>query len=204
MEEVIIIGASGHGKVIADIIIKPGDSIIGFLDDNTELGDMFIGYPILGTIDDYKKYVNYKFVIAIGNNAIREKIAQQLDVNWYTAIHPSAIISSLGVKVGAGTVIMANAVVNSCALVGKHCIINTGAIVEHDNVIGDYVHVAVGAKLAGNVVVEKCSWIGIGAQIIQGKRVKSNAIIGAGAVVVSDVESNTLVMGVPAKAKNEK
>lgn len=200
-ENVVIIGASGHGKVIADIILKSGDNIVGFLDDNPNLGKSFIGYPVLGKVSDASNYQEHKYVIAIGNADIREKIANKLDVNWYTAIHPTAVISGIGVEIGEGTVVMANAVINSDAKIGKHCIINTGAIVEHDNYLGEFVHVAVGTKLAGNVTVGKKTWIGMGTKVIQGKTICEEIMIGAGAVVIEDIQEKGTYIGVPAKKK---
>lgn len=198
-EKVVIIGASGHGKVIADIIQKAGDKVIGFLDDNSNLGKTFIGFSVLGKVSESYKYQEYKFAIAIGNADIRERIANEQHLKWYTAIHPTAEISSIGVEIGEGTVVMANAVINSDAKIGKHCIINTGAIVEHDNVIHDFVHVSVGAKLAGNVTVGRKTWIGIGSQVIQGKTIGEETMIGAGAVVIDDIADNCTAVGCPAK-----
>lgn len=200
-EEVIIIGASGHGKVIADIIQKAGDKVIGFLDDNPDLGKCFIGFPMLGKVSEASKYQEYKFVIAIGNADIRERIANEQNLKWYTAIHPTAQVSGIGVEIGEGTVIMANAVINSDAKIGKHCIINTGAIIEHDNLIHDFVHVSVGAKLAGNVTVGRKTWIGIGSQIIQGKNIGEETMVGAGAVVIEDIQEKGTYIGVPARKK---
>lgn len=203
MKLVIIIGASGHGKVVADIIRKSGDKVYGFLDDNTELNDTFLGFPILGTVDSYAKYRNIaEFVIAIGDAEIRNAISQKIrGVNIYTAIHPMAIISDLDVTIGKGTVIMANAVINSGSRIGEFCIINTGAIVEHDNVIEDYVHVSVGAKLAGTVHVGKFTWIGIGAVVSNNLKICENCVIRAGAVVVEDIIKSGNYQGVPAKIK---
>ena len=198
-EKVVIIGASGHGKVIADIVLKSGDEVVGFLDDNPELQNDFIGFPVLGTVADAPKFNEYKFVIAIGNADIRERIANELNAKWYTAIHPTAVISGIEVEIGAGTVVMANAVINSDAKIGKHCIVNTGAIVEHDNVIEDFAHISVGAKLAGNVTIGRKTWIGIGSQVIQGKTIGAETTIGAGAVVIDDIPNKCTAIGVPAK-----
>lgn len=198
-EKVVIIGASGHGKVIADIILKSGDFAIGFLDDNPNLSNEFIGFPILGKVLDAINYTEYKFVIAIGNADIRERIVQELDVQWYTAIHPTAVISNIEVQIGEGTVVMANSVINSNAKIGKHCIINTAAIVEHDNIIHDFAHISVGAKLAGNVIIGRKTWIGIGSEVIQGKTIGDNTMVGAGAVVINDILDECTVVGCPAK-----
>lgn len=201
-QSVIIIGASGHGKVVADIVIENGDEVLGFLDDNPNLPKKFVGFPILGVINEYKKYSDAKFIVAIGNAAIREKIANKLEnVAWYMAIHPTAVISKLDTVIGEGTVVMANAVVNPGARIGRHCIINTGAIVEHDNRLEDYVHVSVGAKLAGTVSVGKSTWIGIGASVRNNLEICANCMIGAGAIVVKDIKEAGTYVGVPARKR---
>ena len=198
-KSVVIIGASGHGKVIADIVLKSGDKVIGFLDDGIEKGKLIVGFEVLGKISDYKNYSDCEFVIAIGNPYIREKIADVLPVEWYTAIHPNAVISSLDVEIGEGTVVMANAVINSSAKIGRHCIINTGAIVEHDNILSDYVHLSPNVALAGMVSVGKSTHIGTGACTKQVVNIASNCIIGAGSVIVRDISESGTYIGVPAR-----
>ncbi len=205
MKSVIIIGASGHGKVIADIVLKSGDRIIGFLDDNPLLEGTFIGFPLLGTVEKYKSYSkDAEFIIAIGNASIREKIAKKLNgVKWYTAIHPTAVISKIDVTIDEGTVVTANAVINSGSKIGKHCIINSSAVVEHDNWIEDYVHVSVGAKLAGTVHVGKSTWIGVGASVSNNVEICAECMIGAGAVVVKDVNEAGTYVGLPVKKRTD-
>ena len=199
-KSVVIIGASGHGKVIADIIVNSGDRVLGFLDDANDIqGNKIIGFPVLGKIADYDNYRDCEFVIAIGNPYIREKISIELPVKWYTAIHPTAVISSLDVEIGEGTVIMANAVVNPSARIGKHCIINTGAIVEHDNILEDYVHISPNATLAGVVTIGKSTHIGAGSCTKQVINIASDCIIGAGSVIVKDITENGTYVGVPAR-----
>ena len=199
-KSVVIIGASGHGKVIADIIVNSDDKVLGFLDDADNVqGKKIIGFPVLGKIADYDNYRDCEFVIAIGNPYIREKIAIELPVRWYTAIHPTAVISSLDVEIGEGTVIMANAVVNPSAKIGKHCIINTGAIVEHDNILEDYVHLSPNVTLAGIVKVGKSTHIGAGSCTKQVLNIASNCVIGAGSVIVKDITESGTYVGVPAR-----
>lgn len=198
-KSVVIIGASGHGKVIADIIIKSGDKVVGFLDDGVEKGTLVAGIEVLGKTEDYKNFADCEFVIAIGNPYIREKIADVLDVKWHTAIHPTAIISSLDVEIGEGTVVMANAVINSSAKIGKHCIINTAAIVEHDNVLEDYVHISPNATLAGIVTVGKSTHIGAGACTKQVLNIAPDCTIGAGAVIVKDITESGTYVGSPVR-----
>lgn len=199
MKKVVIIGASGHAKVIADIVIKSGDELVGFLDDNTSLPNEIVGYSYLGIIDKYREYSEKCFfVIGIGNNAIRKKIAESVDVNWYTAIHPSAQIA-IDTQLGKGTVVMANAVVNTSAIIGNHCIINTGTIVEHDNRIGDYVHISPNASLCGTVSVGNLTHIGAGVTVKNNISICDNVIVGAGGVVVKDIIENGTYIGVPVK-----
>lgn len=199
MADVIIIGAGGHGKVIADIVLSAGNTLLGFLDDG-RLGQTCLGFPVLGKIEDYVNYPQAEFVIAIGNAAAREKIAGDVTgVTWHTAIHPAAVISKLDVTIGEGTVIMAGAVVNPGAAIGRHCIVNTTAVVEHDNRIGDFVHVSVGAKLAGVVTVGKSTWIGVGAAVKNATTICGDCMIGAGAVVVKDIREPGTYVGVPAR-----
>lgn len=198
MKDVIIIGTGGHAKVIADIVLCAGDNLVGFLTKESEI-DTFVGRPVLGSDVDYQKYADHYFVIAIGNADVRERIAAQMDdVKWYTAVHPSAVISELDTAIGEGSVIMANAVINPCARVGKHCIINTSAVVEHDNVIADFAHISVGAKLAGTVTVGKKTWVGVGATVSNNLSICDNCMIGAGAVVVKDITEAGTYVGVPA------
>lgn len=199
-KNVIIIGASGHGKVIADIILSSGDIVRGFLDDALDLQNKSVaGFSILGVTADYKKFSDCEFVIAIGDPYIREKIATALSVKWYTAVHPSAVISSLGVEIGEGTVVMANAVVNTCAKIGRHCIINTGAIAEHDNVLEDFVHLSPNSTLAGTVKIGKSTHIGVGACVKNNVSIVSDCIIGAGAAVVKDIVESGTYVGVPVR-----
>ena len=179
-ESVIVIGKSGHGKVIADIILSCGDQVIGFLDDAYTENEAILGFPLLGRVEDYVKYPDCKFIIAIGDAKIRERIADMLDAEWYTAVHPSAVVSKLDAELGAGTVVMANAVVNPSAKIGEHCIVNTGAVVEHDSVLGDFVHISPKAVLAGTVTVGKSTHIGVGAAVINNISIASDCIIGGG------------------------
>lgn len=199
-KEIVIIGASGHGKVIADIVASSGNIVKGFLDDDNDIQEKeIIGFPVLGKIADYVNYKECEFVIAIGNPIVRKSIAESLDVKWHTAIHPRAVVSKLDTTIGEGTVIMANAVVNPSAKIGKHCIINTGAIVEHDNVLCDFVHISPNATLAGSVTVGECTHIGAGASTKQVLSITNNCVIGAGASVVKDITESGTYVGVPAR-----
>ena len=201
-KNVVIIGAGGHAKVIADIIVKSGDNIIGFLDDNIEKDTIVIDkYKVIGDLNNRFPMSalnkDYEFVIAIGDNKKRKEIVENTpDMRFYTAKHPSIQIG-LDVKIEEGTVVMANAVINPSAKIGKHCIINTGAIIEHDNIIEDYVHVSPNAALGGTVTVGECTHIGIGAVVKNNINICKNCTVGAGAVVVKDIEEKGKYIGIP-------
>ena len=198
-KNVVIIGAGGHAKVIADIIVKSGDNVVGFLDDNINIDTIIVdSYKVIGTLEYISALNNdYEFVIAIGDNKKRKEIAKET-IKFYTAIHPSAQIG-LDVEIGEGTVVMANAVINSSAKIGKHCIINTGAIIEHDNILEDYVHVSPNAALGGTVTVGECTHIGIGATVKNNINICKNCTIGAGAVIVENLDEQGIYIGIPAK-----
>ena len=199
-KKVIIIGAGGHAKVIADIVLKSNDILVGFLDDHLEKGTHILGYEVLGDSSCAHLYQDCYFIIGIGSNKVRYTLSKQLDVKWYTAIHPKATIA-IDVHIGEGSAVMANAVINTSAHIGKHCIINTGAIIEHDNMISDYVHVSVGAKLAGTVYVGKYTRIGIGAVVSNNLKICENCDIRAGAVVIKNLIKSGNYQGIPAKIK---
>lgn len=198
-KKVIIIGAGGHAKSIANIIQLSGDEVFGFLDDNVNIGTEILDSKVIGKIEDAHKYLEYNFIIGIGNNNIREKIANENnDLFYYTAIHPSAVIAK-DVKIGVGSSIMANSVINVSSTIGNHCIINTGAIIEHDNIIQDYVHISPNASLAGTVKVGKYTHIGIGATVINNVDITKDCIIGASACVIKNIDIPGTYVGVPAR-----
>lgn len=196
-KKVMIIGASGHGKVIADIIHQSGDQVMGFLDDDPTKKEIH-QIPVLGKIEDIQKYKDdFCFIIGIGDNQIRKKIAESNPaLNYYTAIHPTAVIGE-GVRVGNGTVVMANAVINADANIGEHCIINTSAVIEHECVIGGYTHVSPQACLCGNVHVGEECHIGAGTTITNNKNIVNNIIIGAESVVIRDINESGTYAGIP-------
>lgn len=198
MNRLVIIGAGGHGKVLADNALKNGYTDICFVDDRAE--GKCMEFPIVGTSADIPSMNDGKtdFVIGIGKNSVRKKIAQTYDVNWVSLIHPSAQIA-VNVSVGRGTVVMAGAVINACATVGAHCIINTRAVIEHDNVIEDYVHISPNAALGGTVHIGEQTHIGIGATVINNIEICGNCIIGAGAVIVRNIEEAGTYVGVPTR-----
>lgn len=201
-KKLIIIGASGQGKVVADIALKLNKyEEISFLDDN-ENAQECMGIPVIGKSSDMEEYVDKAdFFVAIGNAKIRKKLTEQLEVLGAmipVLIHPNAVIGEW-VTVGKGTVIMAGAVVNPNCAIGKGCIVNTCSSVDHDCCIGDYVHVAVGAHIAGTVSIKDNTFIGAGVAIKNNVSICADCIIGAGAVVVKDIEEAGTYVGVPAR-----
>lgn len=193
MNRLIIIGASGHGKVVADIAVKNGYSDIVFLDDDDTIKTC-AGFPVVGKTSEAVDMSGDK-IVAIGNNKIRERLSK--DIKTVTLIHPSAVISRR-VEIGSGSVIMAGAVINSDANIGKNCIINTGATVDHDCVIGDTTHIAVGAHIAGACNIGQRVWIGAGSTVINNLIICDDAFVGAGAVVVKNLDKPGTYVGIPA------
>ena len=201
MKQIVIIGASGHGKVVADIARNNGYTKILFLDDKENLAECG-GYKVVGKINDFINY-DCDFFVAIGNSSIRQKIQIELEnsnKSIVTLIHPSTTIADT-VEIGNGTVVMAGAVINSSTQIGKGCIINTCSSVDHDNIIGDYVHISVGAHTAGTVVIGNSTWLGIGAVVSNNLTICDNCMIGAGSVVVNNLTESGTYIGVPAKIK---
>ncbi|MNJ45453.1 putative acetyltransferase EpsM [compost metagenome] len=204
MKKLAIIGASGHGKVVADTAECCGWDTIEFFDDAWP-GLVTNGtWPVVGTTADLLARVqDYQGVlVAIGNNDIRQRKLNELKVvgaRLPVLQHPGSVVSRHA-SLGAGTVVFATAVVNAYARIGEGCILNTGSSVDHDCQLGDCVHVCPGARLAGMVKVGDLSWIGIGACVRQVLNIGTRVVVGAGAAVVNDISDNMTVAGVPARA----
>ncbi|MBR3593566.1 MAG: acetyltransferase [Clostridia bacterium] len=198
MRDVIIIGAGGHAKVIADIVIKSGDRLLGFLDDGKS-GTVFEQYSVLGTVEDAEKYKSEaEFIIGIGSAAARKNISERFALKWYTAVHPSATVS-LGAEIGCGSTVMAGAVINADAKIGRHCIINTRASIDHDCRLSDFVHVSPGATLCGTVTVGDNTHIGAGVTVKNNISVCADVTVGCGAAVVKSITSPGTYVGIPAR-----
>jgi sugar O-acyltransferase (sialic acid O-acetyltransferase NeuD family) len=198
---IYILGASGHGRVVADLIESQGFQCSGFYDDAYSLNhEMHNRLVLLNTISSIQNINSSKqYHIAIGLNSIRKKIAEQKDqLNYPVLKHLSAVISK-NTHIKDGTVCMAGSIIQTNVRIGKHCIINTNASVDHDCVLEDFSQVAPGAVICGNVVIGECSYVGAGAVIKQGIQIGKNVMIGAGSVVLKDVPENCMVFGNPAK-----
>lgn len=203
-KKLLILGAGGHGKVVADAAERAGLwQQLAFLDDRYPEKQCHEAWPVFGQIADWEAFKDWELVVAIGHCETRLRISREIDAAGFplaTVVHPSAIVSPY-VKIGAGSVVLARAVLNPGVQVGMATIINTGAIIEHDCFFDDGVHACPGVLLAGNVSVGECTWLGIGSVYKQGVRIDEHVMVGAGAVVVANVEAATTAIGFPARAR---
>lgn len=204
-DTLIIAGAGGHAKVVADIAIHTGYNYIMFLDDNIELLNKTLGFGIVqGSTQDIDQFEGDVFV-AIGNPSNREQLMDYYEYeknrNIVTLIHPNAIVSR-DVTIGSGVVIMPGAVINTSSEISRGSIVNTCSSVDHDCCVDSFSHVAVGAHLCGNVKIGKNCWIGAGTTIINNVKITDDVIVGAGAVVLDDITEPGTYVGVPAKRIN--
>lgn len=181
-------GASGHAKVIIDILKAQGIEVKALIDDNQDL-ESLCGHPVIHSAENCSPTI-----ISIGNNAVRQKIANQLNCDFATAIHPSAIISP-SAQIAEGSVVMQGAIVQADAQIGKHCIINTGATVDHECVIGDYAHISPNATLCGNVHVGEGTQIGAGSVVVPNVKIGKWSLICAGSVVTKDIPDYCIAAG---------
>ena len=208
MSGLLIVGAGGHGKVVADTAQKMGFwEKIAFLDDHYPNIHTVMNWPVIGNTQNSLPLQNEysSLIVAIGSNILRTELICLYRAEGFvipTIIHPGAHVSD-SANIGEGTVIFANAVVNAASVIGTGCIINTAATVDHDCCLNNGVHVSPGAHLAGGVFVGHHTWIGIGACIIQGISLGDSVVVGAGAVVVNNFPDNVTIVGNPAKTLNK-
>ena len=205
MSGIAIIGAGGHGRVVASVLQAANATVAGFIDNGVK-GDL--PFPLLGSDDDIPALIEAEtissFVIGLGNvkggPSVRAKLFEKmigLGLTPAVAIHPIAILSP-GVKLGAGCVVMAGAIINTGTTIGKNSIINTGAIIDHDGDIGEHVHIAPGTTLSGNVTIGDHSLIGVGSTLRQGITIGKNVTLGAGSVAVKNIADGVTAFGNPA------
>ena len=192
-----IIGAGGHSKVIIDIICELGNyNIVGIYDDN-KTGD-FYGIKIIGKIAEINNTTDY-FIIGIGNDKIRKKIAEEFNqLKWATLIHPKTIIAKTA-TIKEGTVVCAGAIIQTEVEIGKHCIINTNCSIDHESIIGNYCSICPSSTICGQVKVGESSFIGANSTVIQTIEIGKECIIGAGTVVIRNIPNNSKAVGNPAK-----
>jgi len=205
MSGVAIIGAGGHGRVVASVLQAANLEVAGFIDSGVRSD---LPRPLLGQDKDIPKLITAgtidSFIIGLGSvrggPSIRAKLFEKMigfGLTPAVVIHPMAILS-LGVKIGAGTIVMAGAIINTGTSTGNNCIINTGAIIDHDGDIGNNVHIAPGVTCSGNVTVGADSLVGVGSTIREGISVGESVTIGAGSVVISDIADGATAYGNPA------
>jgi len=203
MSGLLVVGAGGHGKVVAETAQAMGTwKDIAFIDDRYPELQRSLSIPVVSGIDNIPEFraAFPDIIVAVGDARTRLNLLQRFaDAGFRlpSLIHPSAWVSP-SARLGEGSVVFAQAAVNADAHIGMGVIINTGATVDHDCMIGDGVHVCPGVHLAGEVYVGEKSWIGIGASVIQQIRIGAGVTVGAGAVVVDDARDGVTVAGVPA------
>lgn len=205
MNGLLIVGAGGHGKVVADTALLLGWGNVAFLDDRAATLGSPLGLPIVGTLGALTEQGEAfpHFIVAIGDAKLRMHLtdrSRRAGLQAVSIVHPMAFVSKFA-SIGPGCAIFAQSAINVGARIGAACIVNTGATVDHDCLIGDGVHTCPGAHLAGEVRVGDRSWIGIAATIRQGIEVGRDATVGAGAVVIADVADESTVVGVPARQR---
>lgn len=194
MENIIIYGFGGHGKLVADLAKQIGFNVT-FWDDNIQVcaNNFNVNYPTFLTPKDSKLF------IGIGDNKIRQLISCRYPKeSFVTLIHPSAVVS-LSTSISIGDLIMPGVIVNIGSVLGEHCILNSGSVIEHDCYLGNYVHISPNSTLCGNVKIGEGTHIGAGATILPNVKIGKWCLIGAGAVITKDIPDNSLVVGVPGK-----
>jgi sugar O-acyltransferase (sialic acid O-acetyltransferase NeuD family) len=205
-KDLVVFGAGGHGKVVADVAMSAGFSLAGFVDDSPTLhGLCILGLPVLGNRQWFYQAdpEAYTVVIAIGDNYLRFKLARLLanqNIDLTTIISPSAVISP-SARIGRGTVVMPGVVVNADAVVGEGAILNTGTIVEHDVMIGQFVHVSPNAALGGAAEVGDLAHIGIGSTVLPLVCIGSRSILGAGSLATRNISNDVVAFGSPARVR---
>jgi sugar O-acyltransferase (sialic acid O-acetyltransferase NeuD family) len=208
MDNIVIIGSSWHAKVVIDIVQKENRyQIAGLLDRYRTVGDLTLGYRILGKEEDLPELIRTHSIqgaiVAIGDNFIRAKVVGLVremcpSLPFVRAIHPSASIAT-EVSLGEGTVVMAGVAINPCTTVGRFCILNTRSSLDHDSVMDDFSSLAPGATTGGNCRIGQYSAISIGAVLIHGVEIGDHSVVGAASLVTTSIESGVVAYGTPAK-----
>ncbi|MDH6018077.1 acetyltransferase [Vibrio splendidus] len=208
MKNIVVLGSSGHAKVIVEVIRKSNEyNIVGYIDNLRKVGESSLNLQVIGSESDLptliSKHSLYGCFVAIGDNFTRKKVVDNIgkiapSLKFVTAIHPNAIISD-SVSIGQGSVVMAGAIINTSVDIGEFCIINTNSSIDHDCSLSDFVSIAPNVTLGGSCMIGQLSAIGIGTNLIHGVRIGENCVIGAGSLVLKAVEDNVVSYGIPAK-----
>ncbi|MCF7568625.1 acetyltransferase [Sabulilitoribacter arenilitoris] len=214
MKNILIIGASGHSKMIIDIIIKNNEyNIVGLIDSFKSIDSKIFGYKVIGNENDIPKLIKkhniFGALISIGDNWVRKQMKELIEskspnLEFISAIHPSAVLAN-GVFIPKGTVVMANVTINSDAKVGEFCIINTKSSLGHDSNMDNFSSLAPGVTTGGNITIGFCSAISLGTSVIQNIKIGKHTIVGAASLVIRDIGDYKLAYGIPAREiKNRK
>jgi acetyltransferase EpsM len=205
MQKLWVYGAGGHARVMYEVINASGVyDIIGFIDDDeTRTGEIYLGFELITNIQKFvvrnKKENVRNMFIAIGDNTMRERVANQMvSYQFPVVIHSSAVVSK-DAKIGSGTVIMPGAIIEPQVNIGEHSIVNTGAIIGHSSNIGDFCHIAGNSIISGEVTVGKASFVAIGSCVTPQITIGNHCIIGAGSVITRDVPNGAKMFGNPAR-----
>jgi sugar O-acyltransferase (sialic acid O-acetyltransferase NeuD family) len=210
-ERILIFGSSGHARSIAEILERLDYEIVGFIDSYLPKGQKVLNYKTIGNektlINCEKLYGTTNVAIGVGDIKGRYNVVEKIrilnpNINFPAIISPEATISKYA-KIGDGTVIFSNSLVNVECVIGKFCIINSASIVEHNTQIYDFCTISPGVNIGGNVIIDKFSFIGSSATIIQKRTIGKHAVIGAGATVTKNIPENVLAVGMPAIVKKE-
>lgn len=209
-KRLLIIGASGHGKVALDATLKQDEyEVVGWLDSNLVTGSNVLGYEILGKTQEVKeiaiKYNIDSYFIAISNNYVRKKVFEYLNkecpnLSFATIIHPGSIIG-LGSTIEAGSLILSGSIVGVSSIIKIGSILNSKATLEHDGIMNSWSSILPGVCTGGNIVLGSLSYICIGSIISHNIKIGDNSVVGAGSVVLKDQPSDSVIMGTPAIAK---
>ena len=198
---VYVYGAGGHSQVVGEVLEEMGFTVEAFLNDHPDRRHFAVsrtlpGRLLAGTADF--PGLDAPLVLAVGSNRDRKRLVELLDVEWVSAIHPSATIAPT-VELGADSVILHGAIIQAHSRIGSHVLINTGARVDHDNAIGDYAHISPNATLCGDVEIGEGTLVGAAATVIPAVKIGSWCTIGAGSVVTVDIPDQSTASGVPAR-----
>lgn len=208
-KKLVFVGGGGHCKAVIDVATSVGRPILGIIDNNLAIGSSVAGIPVIGSDNDLKHIIEYvnsiEFIVTIGqikSPLVRKKLVDTITELGGTLAEPviaSTAHIAIGTKIGRGTVVMHNAVINTEAKIGENCIINTGAIVEHDCIVGDFVHISTGAIINGACSIGNNTFIGSHATVVNGKNIANDVVVGAGATVTCDITQPGTYCGTPAK-----
>ena len=205
--EVVIVGAGGHGQVVAEALWRAWERDgamhpVGFVDDDAALLGRKVGdLPVVGSMVALSELTHDAVVVAIGDNRIRKRVFDCLTHRAERIVavqHPSAIVAP-DVRIGRGSVICAGAIVSVGSVIGDNVIVNTGATIDHHSAIADHAHVAPGVRMGGEVVVGEGALLGVGASVLPGRAIGAWSVVGGGACVTETVRAGTTVVGVPAR-----